>query len=131
MAVDVGDDAWIGHGGQISWNSRTYSFTSCSAPNITVDSVEKTHSDSASAHREFIDGLVDAGEVSIDLNFPLNLSLPPTKVTATLTITWTNGATFVCSAFLTNITGVAPLDDRMTGTFTWKLTGVPVFTAPS
>lgn len=103
-------------------------------PSISRDPVEVTHTESPEGYREFIGGLKDAGEASIDLHFD-----PAHSTTAEFfadigrnepsfyKIVFPDGTEWGFPALATGYEPGAPLDDKMTATFTVKLTGKPGF----
>jgi len=107
--------------------------TSITPPNITRDTIDATHMLSTERYREFISGLRDGGECSIELNF-----VPGgTAMTALLLdladdtdvpykIIFPNSSVWTFNAFLTALSPEAPLDDKMTATATFKINGKPV-----
>jgi predicted secreted protein len=112
--------------------------TSISPPKMSRDSIDATHEQSPNAWREFIAGLKDGGEVSLDLNFipggsaaddlTAELALAGSAATKSRLIVFPDGSQFEFDAFLTGFEPDAPLDDKMTGTATFKVTGEPVLT---
>lgn len=124
----------IGHGCTVTFSGFVGVYQEIDGPGLERDAVETTHMTSTSGYREFIPGLIDAGEVTAPLNFDPNTNPPIASAAGTLTITWpipdggSTGATWACSAFVTSYKPTAPVDDRMTCEITWKLTGVPTFT---
>lgn len=95
---------------------------------IAVDSVDATHELSPGAWREFIPGLKDGGEVSIDLNY-----VPGGEAEATLMsllgttqvcrVVFPNGAKADFEAFITEMSPEAPIDDKMAMSITLKISG--------
>lgn len=102
---------------------------------FTRDSVEFTHHGSPDGYREFKPGLTDAGEYPIGYN--LIPGLVDDLVVAThfalrtveeWRVTFPNGATFDFKGFATSHMRATPLEDRMTGGATFKISGKPVLT---
>lgn len=107
--------------------------TSITPPGYSRDAIDATHTESPDRFREYIAGLMDAGEVELDLNFV------PTVADAIIAallagkrnyqllfpgvLTWTFAA--ICTAY----TPSAPVDDKMTATATFKVSGKPVLAA--
>lgn len=97
--------------------------------------VDVTTMDSTSAFREFVAGLTDPGEVSLELNF-----VPGTAAASTLLaefddrnvneyrITFPDTSTFDFDGFCTGFSTEDPIDDKMSATATYKITGKPVLT---
>jgi predicted secreted protein len=116
-------------------------------PAYARDAQEATHTESTDGYREFVSGLRDAGEISVELNF-----VPDSDTTDMVFASFDSdelqqvrilfadgnqsGANPTCSKFTATgfITGFAtegPLDDVMTGTVTFKISGKPVFVRAS
>lgn len=103
--------------------------TSITPPNYTRDAIEHTDMASPSEAREYLAGLIDAGEVTIELNYVPSAS---DVIIAALTtglgafrITFPNGVTWTFLAVPTNYAPGAPLDDKLTATATFKISGLP------
>lgn len=108
--------------------------TNITPPSADIDQIDVTHMQSPNRYREFIDGLIDAGECSFDINFvPGNstddrmfelLALPiGTNHNRNCRISFPNGATWSFSATLTGYEPDVPTDDKMTATVTFKVSG--------
>ncbi len=104
--------------------------TNITPPNYSRDAVEATHTASPDSFREYVAGLMDAGEVQIELNF---VPAVADTIIAAMTvgqgafkITFTNAVTWTFLAVVTNYAPGAPLADRMTASATFKITGKPV-----
>lgn len=112
--------------------------TAVTPPGMSRDSVDATHMQSPEAWREFIAGLKDGGEVSLELNFvpggtaaaalTAELALSGSSATKNRRIVFASGDMFEFAAFLTGFEPDAPLDDKMTGAPTFKVTGKPTLT---
>ena len=107
---------------------------SITPPSASVDQVDVTHMLSPNRYREFIDGLIDAGEMSMDINFvPGNndddrvfelLALPiGTDHRRNMRISYPNGVTWSFRGTLTGYEPDVPVDDKMTATLTFKVSG--------
>ncbi len=111
-------------------------------PSLSMAPVELTHGSSPDKFREFIAGLRDAGELSVELQFaPASTGHAVfiadfiSGTTATYTIQWVSGAgstiaTFTFSAFVISVEPSTPHDDKVGLNVTWKITGKPTFTQP-
>lgn len=95
---------------------------------IAVDSIDASHEDSEGAWREFIAGLKDAGEASLDIHYvpggaaeALLLSLLGT--TQVCRSVFPSGARVDYSGFITGMSPEAPMDDKMVMSVTVKLSG--------
>lgn len=103
-------------------------------PSMTVDQVDVTHMRSPGRRREFIDGLIDPGEMSFEMNYVpgsasdlillaiLNTAIGQDR-SRTLRVTYPNGKTDTFSANLQGYEPAVPTDDKMTATVTWKVSG--------
>lgn len=109
--------------------------TEINPPESARDSVQFTHHGSPDAHHEFKPGLTDGGEVSIVYNLVPGLyddAVIATHLASRIVEPWCimfpNGAALNFRGFATAHGRATPLDDRMTGSVTFKVTGKPVLT---
>lgn len=112
--------------------------TSITPPPVTRDIIDATHMESPEGWREFIAGLKDGGEMSCDLNFvpgsatdDLLVAMQAEDDPRPMQITFPNGAIWAFSAYCTGYEPTAPVDDKMTATATFKVSGKPDFIEPS
>ena len=103
-------------------------------PSFTLDQIDVTHMESPNRLREFISGLGDPGECSFEMNFVpgstsddrlfelLNLPVGTSRRRA-CRISFPNGVTWSFNAELTGYEPTVPVDDKMTATCTFKVTG--------
>jgi len=100
--------------------------TSLTPPTETTDSVEVTHMESPDMTREFIPGLIDPGEVGLDMNWipgsDTDDLLRAWRERRRARITFPNSVTWTFSAFKTSYSGEAPMEDKMAGSLTAKVT---------
>ncbi|PHP21369.1 phage tail protein [Sphingobium sp. IP1] len=104
-------------------------------PETTIDSVEFTHFTSPERWREFKPGMKDAGETTLTYNL-IPGEADDDTVNDTIEngglsewqIEWPNGATLDIKGFFTSHSRATPLDDKMTGAATFKISGKPVLT---
>lgn len=95
---------------------------------IAVDSIDASHEGSPNGYREFIPGLKDSGEASFEINYvpggsaeaAIMSAIGTTKVCRAV---FPSGAYAQYSAFITEFSPEAPLDDKMTASITLKITG--------
>src|SRR5262245_23721597 len=103
-------------------------------PSLTVDQVEVTHMQSPNLFREFISGLLDGGEATMDMNFIPGsttddrifelLNLPAGVVRRrNMRLSYVNGVTWSFTGEITGYEPDVPVDDRMTATLTIKVSG--------
>lgn len=112
--------------------------TSITPPSIARDTIDASHEQSPGAWREFIAGMKDGGEVSLDLNFvgagpallalTAELDLDGSSAVKNREIVFADGSMFAFAAILTGLEPDAPLDDKMSATATFKVTGKPTLT---
>jgi len=120
------------------YNGSTYTevaeVTSITWPGYARDAIEATHMNSDDTFREYIPGLMDAGEVTIELNYIPSAS---DVIVAALTaatigqfkIQHAAGVNVVFKAIVTAYQPQSPVDDRMTASATFKVTGKPTWSA--
>lgn len=109
--------------------------TSITPPSISRDTVDATHELSPGAWREFIAGLKDGGDVSLDLNFVAGGTAAASLMTelnndgpaalANRQILFPDGSYFQFGGILTKFEPDAPLDKQMSAKVTFKVTGQP------
>lgn len=109
--------------------------TSITPPAMARDTVDASHEESPGAWREFIAGMKDGGEISLELNFVAGGSsslalmsefdLDGPLATKNRQIVFPDGSYFAFAAILTAFEPDAPLDDKMTASATYKITGKP------
>lgn len=101
---------------------------------VSVDSIDASHMQSPNAWREFIAGLKDAGEASVDINYVPGGStetllfslLGSAQVFRTV---FPSGAIAQYSGIITEISPETPLDDKMAVSLTVKISGQITLTA--
>lgn len=100
------------------------------------DLIDVTHMASPDNRREFIGGLIDGGEISVELNFvPNNAThqLLRARLTAGDTqnhrITFPGGETVTVGCIVRSISATVPVGDKMSLTFTAKQTGTATWTS--
>lgn len=112
--------------------------TKITPPNMSRDAVEASHMQSPNAWREFIAGLKNGGDVSLELNFDpdgtaatalmAELTLSGSAASKNRQITFTDGTVFAFAGILTAFEPDAPIDDRMVASVTFKVNGEPTLT---
>lgn len=131
----MSSNAGIGYGGifEISTDAGSTwdeiaEVTNIGAPAFAIDTPDVTHMQSPNGTREFIPGLMDPGECSIESNLlpgsdseALILGIRRLKVLCR--ITWPAGETMTFAGILTGYAPAAPIDDKMTATTTFKVSG--------
>ena len=122
------------------WTGSVYEdvaeILSISPPNYSQGIIDTTHMDSTDDFRTFLGGNIDAGEASVEVQFDpatgthqqddLRTDLETGGVKQ-LRITFSDSSTIVFNALVSNFESQAPLDDKLTATFTMKVSGKPVW----
>lgn len=143
-------DGLHGHGVLLGLGATTYSnataignVISISGPDQSRDAIDKSTMDSSAKWRENIPGMLDGGEVSVEVNYDGSASgtaeYLDTQFTATAQgmviafseSTATAGTTrsyWAASGFMTALGHAIPFDDKITQSITFKITGTPTFT---
>lgn len=105
---------------------------------MSKDTVDATHMTSTNRYREFISGLRDAGEISIEINFDADSTEIANaftdfnaNVSRNYQIVWADTSDFEFAGFCVGLETGAPVDDKMTATLTYKITGQPTLTQAS
>lgn len=135
-------NAAIGHGSlfEIGNDDSPETFTTLgevitmTLPSLARAAVDATHQGSTDRWRDFIGGLRDGGEFKVDWNFDPGGTVQTQLFEAfnenghrTYRITFPDTTAWTFEAFVTGISGEVPLDDKMTISGTFKLTGKPSF----
>lgn len=106
--------------------------TNVTGPGLTRSTIDVTAHDSPDNHMEFIGGLVDPGEVTFDIHYdpaqhdtliadledvdPRNYQVVFPDATA---------STWAFAAVMTGFEPSAPVDDKLSASLTFKVTGKP------
>jgi predicted secreted protein len=109
--------------------------TELTLPETARDSIDFTHFGSPDAFREFKPGLSDGGELGIVYNLVAGLADDAVIATHLATrkvedwrVVFPNGAELDMRLFATAHGRATPMDDKMTGSATFKVSGKPVLT---
>lgn len=108
--------------------------TNVSFGDTVTDQIDISNMDSDNSYREFIAGMLDAGEITLTCNYNKTQTAAfrtnqDTKAKEVWTITLPDSSTFVCSGFISSVGTPIPFDDKVTQDVTIKLSGKPTFTA--
>jgi hypothetical protein len=112
-------------------------------PSFARDTQDATHTESPDNYREFISGLRDAGEISVELGFvpdsnttDLILASLNSDDLQQVRVLFADGvqtgnpppcSRFEASGFITGFPIEAPMDAPMSATITFKISGKPTF----
>jgi len=135
----MASDGTHGHGTALvaGTNGTVGNIISVSIDGQTRDAVDISTMDSTSKFREFISGMADAGEVTVEVNYDgsaagvandLNTLYQAGAVATTWTIVFSDTSDFESFGCITNMSVAVPFDDKITQSITIKLTGKPTFT---
>jgi len=121
------------HGTTLTLGSSTVAeLTNISGPSVSVDPIDVTSHDTSDKFREFVAGLKDGGEISVEGNLISStqgnviLSNIASGSVVAVVITFPSGITFTAQGFATGFEPGAPHDDKLSFTATIKITGKPV-----
>lgn len=108
--------------------------TNVSGPEIERETYDVTSHDSLDGWREFIGGLKDGGEVSLELNYDpskhdvLVADFEDSEPRDYKIVFPKNLGTWEIKALLTGFSQEAPVDDKLSAELTFKVTGKPTIT---
>lgn len=101
------------------------------------DSTDVTASDSADGFREFLPTLLDAGEITVEMNYS-GAAIGAAKVLSAAfqaktvqlwTVTFPDTSKWACSGFITNLGIPVDVEGKISQPVTIKCTGKPTFTS--
>ena len=113
---------------------------SISGPDQSRDTIDTSTMDSAAKWREFISGMLDAGEITMEVNYDGASGGDANTLQARLvadieqwTITFNDvgaeaASKYVVDGFVTALGTATPFDDKITQSVTIKLTGAATYT---
>jgi predicted secreted protein len=127
----------IGDGGGSEVFTTIAEVTNISGPSLSLDTIEVTNHSSTNGWKERIAGLLDAGEVTFDINYlPTDAThsfsaglvkdmVNRTKRNFKIVFPNTGNTTWTFSAFVTKFQPKAPTNDRLTASVSLMITGQP------
>lgn len=101
---------------------------------VSAETIETTVHGSAGGWRTFIGGLKDGGELSMSINYDPALhgtifsAIGVDGVTHEITLADAGAAVITFTGIITGLSVGAPMDDKMTGDVSIKVSGAPVIT---
>lgn len=108
--------------------------TDISGPEMERDTLEVTSHQSPGGFREWVGGLKDGGEVSFEVRYDPEIHNPlqvdfedPQPRNYRIQLPDVPGGMWEFQGFITNMGLSFPLEDAMACSFTFKVTGMPVF----
>ncbi|MGH3598937.1 MAG: phage tail tube protein [Pseudonocardiaceae bacterium] len=110
--------------------------TSIEGPGLKRDTRDVTAHDSPDRYMEFIGGLVNGGDVSVDLNYdPVKHDLLVEDLEDTdpvnYKLTFPDTSVWAFPALLTELTPKAPYDDKLSASLKFQVSGKPDITDAS
>lgn len=144
-------DAEHGHGAKLLFGIVTTpanwtavgNVISITGPSQTRDSLDISTMDSTSKYREFTPGMLDAGEITFDVNYDGSSSGEANSLSTLFTAsayTWgvsfgdnststvvTHNSYWRSDGIITALGHAIPFDDKITQSITIKLSGVPLY----
>lgn len=127
----------IGDGGGTEVFTTIAEVVDIGGPTMTLDPIDVTSHDSTAAYREFIGGLLDAGEVTLTINYvPTAATHDATtgliadmvaRVVRNFQLVFPDSGTttWSISALITSFEPGEPIDDKLSADITLKLSGQP------
>lgn len=127
----------MGDGGTSESFTTIAEVSDIKGPKLSLDAIDVTNHSSTEAWREFVGGLLDAGEVSLSINFmPTETTHDPsTGIISKLTdrgkhnfqmvFPDDDATTWSFTALVTAFESSEPIDDKLAADITLKITGKP------
>lgn len=120
MAVGVGDGTTV----TFASSGFTANIISVTGPNPTREAIDQSHLGSSGWKTFLASGLVDGGEVTLNIQYDPTVSIPISAAAETITIDPAgSGNTLSFSGFLTGAGHAFELDTLMQADITIKVTG--------
>jgi len=126
------------------WNNATKvwdkiaEINSIAGPTASVETIDTTALDTVGAYRTFIPSFIDAGEITLEMNFTRDsFESFLDDMNARTTEDWVIGfpdpdnTTYIFQGFVTGQSVAVPTDDKITVTVTIKITGQPTLESGS
>lgn len=130
VTIGYGSKFSLGNGASPEVFTDLAEVVSITPPSDQLDIIDATHMTSPNATREFILGLNDPGECSFEMNFipgsAADLAIQAVRtarVPLNCRVTYPNLVKWTFRAILTGYEPADPVDDKMTATVTFKVTG--------
>jgi len=134
MAASAAESAT---GTGITWNAvAVVEVNTVGDIDLTADDIEVTHYTSDDGYKEYIQGLRDGGEVTVEGNFvPTDAGQASlitdfeagTKRTAVVTLPNAAASTWTFTAYVKGFTQSSPIGDKLGFVATLKISGKPIF----
>ena len=143
-------DSLHGHGSSVLISSTTHptngttigNIISIGGPELARDALDVSSMDSTSKFREFLPAMLDAGEVTMEINYDgtdagtadLLSDFLTSSVNTAIIVRFgdhsqaTNESHWDCLGAITGLGTALPFDDKVTQSVTIKLTGIATYT---
>lgn len=130
----------IGDGGSSETFTTIAELRDISGPSFSLATVDVTPQTATGAWREFVATLLDAGEVTFDINFiPTEnthdvgaglIKDMKNRTNRNFQVVWsdTGSTTWTLSTYITGFSPTAPVDGELSASITLKITGEPTIT---
>lgn len=125
MAADIGQGTAIAFG-STNWTAEIINAVGFG---LSRDSIETTHSTTTGGKTYIANDVYEPGELTFDINFDASQATDPpvstTTAAETITVKWAGNTAheWTASGFMTNYELTGSLEDRMTASITYKLSG--------
>ncbi len=126
-------DALHGHGTTLTFGGTAIGeIVSISGPSLSREAIDVSNLGSANKWKEFIPGMIDAGEISMTINYTettanvLEGTLTATAASAVI-VTFPGSDTFTGSGIVTGLGTSIETEDKISQEVTIKLTGAMVY----
>jgi len=109
------------------------SLTAINGPAVSVDTIDVSAHDSTNAYREFVAGLIDGGEISVEGNLAsatagnVFMTAIESRTTQSITVTFPSGTagSWSMAGIVTGFETQSPFDGKLGFSASVKVTGKP------
>lgn len=130
--IDAFGTEWSMHDGATTYVAVA-EVTSIDVLDVSVDSYDVSSHDSAGQWREFVAGMKDAGELTMEINYDPSVhgaiwSALGSERNHRITLTDSGAAVVSFAAIVSGISAQAPYDDKLSASVSLKVTGAVTIT---
>ena len=124
MASDIGTGTTItASGSNATWAALVEVLNIDFSDLWQREAINFSHMETTGAHVFKPTDLYDPGSITVSVQFDPAAVIVPAAAAENWTVTFPGGETFICSGFITSYGKGIPMEEKMTQTFTIKLTG--------